>query len=265
VLPTTWQEAVREEWRRAWRTPYETPIVVAVNGLLVIGAWFLLPTAATDWLFVIHGVNWFPVALASWMFSDVPATNVMAPDRERTAPALADPPMLRRLLYAKNAVLWFFVAPVCTVVAVILAAHDSSARDAIGSIVMIAVLPLGALGISAWVGMWWPYHPRPLRWRWEHRGAFRRVIVRWLTLAVAPYGVVPALSVLMALPALGFLALKGHDIRDSISDSELAAAVLISAIFAIGSWWGGHRIGLRIACRRRRDQLRAYLGDPELG
>ena len=48
----------------------------------------------------------FALVLAAWMYSDVPATNVLAPDRQRVMAAIDDPVMLQRLLYAKNIVLW---------------------------------------------------------------------------------------------------------------------------------------------------------------
>ena len=49
--------------------------MVAVNGLLMAGAWFLLPRG---WLFTLQSALAFPVVLSSWMYADVPATNVLA-------------------------------------------------------------------------------------------------------------------------------------------------------------------------------------------
>jgi len=37
------------------------------------------------------------------------------------------------------------------------------------TVIWIGVVPLGALGISAWVGIFFPCPPMPLRFRWEHR------------------------------------------------------------------------------------------------
>lgn len=34
---------------------------------------------------------------------------------------------------------------------------------------VLAPIPFGALGISARVGILFPFHPMPLRFRWEHR------------------------------------------------------------------------------------------------
>ena len=41
VLPGTFRAAVAAEMGQAFSPPYQVPIVVAVNGLLMAGAWFL--------------------------------------------------------------------------------------------------------------------------------------------------------------------------------------------------------------------------------
>lgn len=257
---------MRLEFRRAWRAPFETPMAVAVNGLLLCGAWFVLPPSVTDWLFAFHGIYAFPVVLSSWMYADVPTTNVLAPDRERTGPALADPALLRRLLYAKNIVLWLLVAPVCAIVAIVLGLHEGKLEVAAVSTLMIALPPLGALGIAAWLGIFWPYHPRSLRWRLEHRRTFQRTIVRWLTLVLAPYVIVPALTVLMAGPTLvAWYVTTDHGIRERLAAIHLAWGFLLTTVVSGTVWWAGHRVGVRWACGRRRAQLEAYLDDPDLG
>ena len=53
-------------------------------------------------MFTLHGSLAFALVLAAWMYADVPATNVLAPDRQRVMAAIDDPVLLRRLLYAKN-------------------------------------------------------------------------------------------------------------------------------------------------------------------
>jgi hypothetical protein len=42
-------------------------------------------------VFTLHGSLAFALVLAAWMYSDVPATNVLAPDRQRMMAALDDP------------------------------------------------------------------------------------------------------------------------------------------------------------------------------
>jgi len=42
---------------------------------------------------------------------------VLAPDRQRVMAVIDAPVMLRRLLYAKNIVVWTFITPGCAVIA----------------------------------------------------------------------------------------------------------------------------------------------------
>ena len=143
----------------ALHPPYTVPLVVSFNALLMAAAWFLLPTKWFDWLFTLHGPLAFAMVMAGWMYSDVPATNVLASDRQRVLAVLDDPPMLSRLLYAQNFTLWCFVAPVCTVVAVIIGYFHHDWPPTLVSVVAIAIVPFGALGVAGWVGIIWPYHP----------------------------------------------------------------------------------------------------------
>ena len=115
--------------------------------------------------------------------------------------------MISRLLLAKTAVLWVFVAPLCAVLALVVGlAHDAALL--IGAeIIAICVVPVACLPVTALVGIRWPYHPLQLRYRWDHRVPLRRMIVRWLILAVVPYALVPALCVLMTVPAFILLVL----------------------------------------------------------
>ena len=102
--------------------------------------------------------------------------------------------MFRRLLFAKNLVLWALVAPVCSLVALIIGVSNHDYIAMIITIIAITVMPFGVLGISAWVGIRFPYHPIPLGERWAHRRPWRHMLVRWLVLVVTPYGLVPALG-----------------------------------------------------------------------
>ena len=234
-----------------------------VNGLLMAGAWFLFP--ANNALFRFHGALAFPMILASWMYSDVPATNVLGSDAARWILALDDPVMLRRLLYAKNLVLWTLIAPLCSIIAIGIGLHEKRVLASLMTIAWIAVVPLGALGLAAWVGIWFPYHPLALRHRWEHRRPFRRMIVRWLTLALVPYGLVPLLGVAVSIPTLTLWGLRSQSGGITrIPDSDLAWGVLIACVVAMIAWVGGHHFGVRIA-ERRRSRLVAFLADPDLG
>jgi len=265
ALPGDLRRAVRTEFGRAFHAPYELPIVVTVNGLLMTGSWFLLPPHWKDALFSLHGTLAFAMVLAAWMMSDVPATNVLGPDARRVVAALDDPVMFRRLLYAKNIVLWTVVAPVCTVIAL---AIGINSRDYVAmgfSIMAIVVMPFGALGISAWVGIRFPYHPIPIAERWAARRSWRHMLVRWLVLAVTPYGLVPMVAAVLLAPSLAlWAAFAAHGLNARLSDFEFAWGVMIACAVSAVAFVGGHRAGERLA-RHRKAKLSAYLSDPTLG
>jgi hypothetical protein len=265
AMPTTMRQAVRLEYSRAFHSPYEVPIVVTVNGALMCGLWFLLPTHWKNALFSLHGTLAFAMVLAGWMLSDVPATNLLGPDARRVAIALGDPVMFRRLLYAKNVVLWSLVAPLCTVIAIGIGvnAHDYTAM--IFSILAIVVMPFGTLGVSAWLGIRFPYHPIPISERWAHRRPWRHMIIRWFSLALAPYGLVPVLAVAFLAPSVALWgAFAQNGLNAKLSDAEFGWGILIACGLSVAGAFGGHRLGERWA-RRRKTELSAYLADPSLG
>ena len=263
-LPGSLREAVGWELRAALHRPFAIPLVVAFNALLMAGAWFLLPVRWQDWLFSLHGPAAFAMVLAFWMYADVPATNVLAPDRERVLAALDEPMMLRRLLYAKNIVLWWFVAPFCAVVAVVIALVDDNWPPVLVTVTAVGVVPFGVLGVAGWIGILWPYHPRELAFRWQHRRQFLHVVVRWLALLLIPYGVVPALGVVVLAPSmlLWRMLAGGHVVRPPTD--HFVGGVLLAALMSLAAFWAGYAVSMRLV-RRRRDDLRAYLGDPDRG
>lgn len=264
-LPDSLATAVRTELRDALRPPYTVPGVVVFNGLLMAAAWFLLPAKWFDWLFTLHGPLAFAMVLAGWMYSDVPATNVLAPDRRRVLAAFDDPAMLRRLQYARNLALWVFVAPFCTVVAVIIGYYQHDWPPTLVSITAIAIVPFGALGVAGWVGVIWPYHPRELGFRWEHRREWFPMIVRWLALLLVPYGLVPLLAALIISPSLVLWSmLSDQGLSHKLPTSHFAGGVALAAVVSLAAFYGGHQAGLALV-RRRHDRLRDYLSDPDRG
>lgn len=261
-LPATLREAVPIELRRALRPPYETPVVVAVNGALMSSCWFFLPASLRDMIFTLHGSLAYALVLAAWMYSDVPATNVLGPDAERVRAALGDPGAFRRLLVAKNVVLWMLITPLCALIAVLIGLFGHSWLSTVLTIVWIGVVPFGALGLSNLVGIRFPYHPMPVRYRWEHRRPFGRMIVRWLTLAVTPYVLVPALAFVLMAPSLVLWGLlTPHGLSKQLAVSDLGWGVGVACAVALACWWGGHRLGSALA-RRRAAALEAFLSDP---
>ena len=265
-LPATLGSAVRQEFARIRRPPFETFVTVGVNGAIMSSAWFFLPTSLKDAVFTLHGSLAFALVLAAWMYSDVPATNVLGPDAARAVAAIDDPVMFRRLLIAKDLVLWCLVTPVCLVVALvngIFFAHDL--LSALYAAIWIGIVPFGVLALSGLVGIRFPYHPVPVRYRWEHRRPWWRMVVRWLVLVVTPYGLVPALGVLIMLPSLLLWGLTStHGLSQKLPDRDLGWGVALASAVALLCTVGGHRLGSWWA-GRRRDALVAYLSDPTRG
>jgi hypothetical protein len=261
-LPSNFRDALRTEFGRAFSAPYEVPVVVALNGALMSSAWFFLPASLKDAIFSFHGSLAFAAVLASWMYSDVPATNVLGPDAVRIRQALDDPVLFRRLLAAKNVVLWVLITPLCCLVALFLGLAHHNLLATVITVVWIGIVPFGALGISNLVGILFPYHPMPLRYRWDHRRPFWRMIVRWLALALTPYVAFPAIAALLMAPTLilwGLLTPTG--LSKSLHVTDLGWGVAVACVLAVAGWWGGHHVGFALA-RRRAAWLDDFLADP---
>ena len=264
-LPTSLVEATQWELRRAVHRPFTVPAVVSFNALLMTGAWFLLPVKWQDWLFTLHGPSAFAMVMAFWMYADVPATNVLAPDRKRVLAALEQPAMLRRLLYAKNITLWCFVAPFCAIVAVVIGFVDHDWPPVLVSITAIGVVPFGVLGISGWVGILWPYHPRELSFRWKHRREWWHMIVRWSALVLMPYAVVPMLGLLVITPSLLLWSmLSSNGLSSRLPTAHFAGGIALAGVVSIAAFYAGSSIGLDMI-RRRQHRLHSYLIDPDRG
>ncbi len=261
VIPATLPAAVRAQLRRAFTPPYEAPIVVVANGVLMGLAWFLLPP---DWLFQVHTARVLPITLAAWMLADVPATNVLGSDPVRTSLVLDRPRELRRLLTAKHLTLWVLVAPICSVVAVVVGVGTGERPLGVASTVAaLVIVPFGALGIASWLGILWPYHVLPLDQRWRGRRPYGRMIVRWLTLAIVPYLLVPFLAGAIIAPVLVVWHRRGVSLA-SVDDHGFAALVLVLAVVSALAWLVGQAVATRLAASRDAT-LRSYLADPSLG
>ena len=130
-----------------------------------------------------------------------------------------------------------------------------------------------------------PHHPLQLRYRWDHRVPLRRMIVRWLILAVVPYAVRPALCLPMTVPAVILLVLthsaNNHVISfvdaegkpfglalsgpsHPLSGGMFAAAVAVTCEVAVVVWVLGRRADMWLI-RRRQPAITAYLADPTQG
>jgi len=264
-LPTSLRHAVRAEWSRVLRPPFETPLTVAVNAGLMSSAWVFLPPELKDAVFTLHGSVAFAFVLSSWMYSDVPATNVLAPDGLRVLAAIDQPEVLRRILVAKSMVLWCFVAPLCLVVSAIMGAGQSDKVTAVYSAVAIGIVPFGVLAVSAWLGILFPYHPVPIAYRWSRRADWKPMLLRWGTLVLLPYGVVPGLTLVFLAPSLliwGLTSTSG--LTNKLPDNDFGLGIVLACAIAGLAVWLGHRYSLRLIARRR-DALVAYLSDPLRG
>lgn len=281
-MPESFRSALGAELGQAFSSPYLVPSTVITNALLMAGAWFLLPRG---WSFTITSPLAFPMVLASWMYADVPSTNVLAPDRVRVLEAIDDPKMLNRLLAAKAAVLWLFVAPFCSFLAIAEGLSHHDLLILVTAVVAICVIPVGCLPVAALIGIRWPYHALQIRYRWEHRQPIGRMIVRWAVLTLMPYVVVPALAILMAVPALVVLV-RAHEGNSHVvnfinafgknvglhvtvgsrpmSTSMFVLCVAITCGVAVLTWRLGRTANLRLI-RRRREVLTEWLTDPTMG
>lgn len=275
-----WLTDLRAELRRCWRAPYEVPVVVVVNASLVLVLWWCSPVKLFDLFFSLHGELALPMVLASWMYADVPATNLLGADAEHMRAALDDPRRLRRLMDVKNVALWMFVTPLALLATAGVSVAYRNGVDLPGvpppadtrvlplllvAVVWMLVAPAGALGVAAWVGILFPYHPVPLRERWEHREPTRQKIWRWAVLVVVPYGVVPALTTLVVVPSAVFWHVSAaNGLSGPLAPDEFFQGTLIACACSVAMLLVGRHVALRLVARRR-DALDAYLADPSLG
>ena len=79
------------------------------------------------------------------------------------------------------------------IVAIVIGLVQHRYDDAAAAATVLLFLPLGVLSVAAWIGIWMPYHPQKLLWRWRHRSDWRAALVRWLALVLVPFLVVPRL------------------------------------------------------------------------
>jgi hypothetical protein len=255
--------AVADELRRCFRWPFDVPVILAANGVAMCIGWFFLPDSLRDWFFSIHGALAFPIVLESWMLADVPSTNVLGGDAGGAIAALSDGKSFQRFLYAKSLALWVLAAPICMLLAVVIGSSGHHPYATLAICAVILAMPFGVLGISAWVGILWPYHPRSLRWRWAQRKDSIGGLARWVVLLVIPYNFVPLVCGAVLAPAI-LLTRHGPRTHGMLIGRGFSIGALIGCGMALVAFVIGHAVGARIAARRRT-QLVAYLSDPERG
>ena len=263
--PGSLAQAIVHEYRRVFRLPFDTLLTVALNAAMMSSAWFFLPPDLVNQLFELHGSLAFAFVLSSWMYSDVPATNVLAVDAPQVLAAIDQPVALRRILAARRVVLWSIVAPVCMLISFVTGFHAHDPLVAVYSAVAIGIVPFGVLAVSAWVGILFPYHPVPIRFRWSQRRNWWPMLGRWGTLVLLPYAVVPALSVAFMAPTLLVWGLTSKSgLSKQLPDNDVGLGITLACGIAITAVYLGQRLSLQFIARRRA-RLVAYLSDPQRG
>jgi hypothetical protein len=257
--------AVGAEYRRIFSERRDDLIAVSFNAVLVTICWFLLPDSIRNWIFTLHGALAFPYVLEMWMLGDTPATNVAGRDSVRALSQLPDPAALRLWLRAKHLVLASFIGPTAAIVAVVIGLVQHRYEAAAAVALTLLFLPLGVLSVAAWVGLWMPYHPRKLLWRWEHRTDWRAAVLRWGVLVLLPFMVVPAIAIMLLIPSLiiWIIAHQGHPPHEMDPVGLWIGTVVSVAVSLIVFVWAPS-VATKIA-RRRYAELHGYLSNPEHG
>jgi hypothetical protein len=257
--------AVRSEYRRIFTERRDDLIAVGFNAVLVTVCWFLLPDSIRNWLFTLHGALAFPFVLEMWMLGDTPATNVAGRDAVRAVSQLQDPFALRVWLRAKHLVLASFIGPTAAIVAMVIGVVEQRYEAAAAVAITLLFLPLGALSVAAWVGIWLPYHPQKLLWRWRHRSDWRAALLRWGFLVVLPFMVVPLIAITLLIPSLiiWIIAHQGYPPHQlDPAGLWIGTVVSVAVSLIVFAWAPG--VAAKIA-RRRSARLHGYLSNPEHG
>ena len=264
-LPATLVQAIGQEYRRISRPPFEALLTVSINAAMMSSAWFFLPSDVVDKVFELHGSLAFAFVLSSWMYSDVPATNILGADAAQILEAMDQPLTLRRILAARRVVLWSVVAPICLLISCIIGFGTADPIVAVYSVVAIGVIPYGVLAVSGWVGILYPYHPVPILFRLQHRRQWWPMLGRWATLVLLPYGLVPALSFAFMAPTLLIWGLTSKTgLTKKLPDNNVGFGIALACALALVAVVVGQRVSLRLIVHRRT-KLVAYLSDPRLG
>jgi hypothetical protein len=233
------------------RPPFELMQAVLFNLVLVLGGWFLLgPTTVSRFSSLVM----LPAAIASWVFSDVPATNLYGSRPETARAVLDEPRELRRFILARNLTLWILVAPATALLALILARSTDSWLAGIVVAATVLCLPMGFFGLASTMAPLLPYHAIPLRERWHRRDTWRR----WLMSLVSPYVLMAPASIALLAPGALIMVTMGR------TDAAAALAILVVAVWT----WVFRRLTVNWTLRitaDRRDRLEEFLTDPARG
>ncbi len=263
-IPTTLRQGVIDEVVRILRMPFEVLICVYVNAVLTTVLYFFAPATIYGLFFSVKGVLLFPAVLSGWMLADVPATNEIAPDRLRMLACIGDERQLVLMLRAKHLVLWLLITPVALTAAALVGANSQRWSTTILVMVVVVTVPFASLGVSCFIGVYWPYHPIALKERWAQRHNFKQMILRWGILVTAPYVLVPAFGYLSFLPAGIVWEIFKPPKNSPTTDLSILITLLVSMPLAFLVWDRGTRRAAKVIVKRQ-GVLTAYLNDPSLG
>jgi len=260
----SFQADLAAEFERLLRPPRDELTSIAIDAVLVSVAWALLPASVHEWLFSLSGPMAFAVVLQAWMLGDSATTNVLGNDVAAALETMPDPARFRRLLRIKTVAVASIVAATCVLVCAVVAAAQHAFLSGLMLCAVLLVAPFGAVALAEWVGIRWPYHRRPLQWRWEQRRMYRRT-VRWLLLVMSPLLLVP--TILAAFLASGIAAgsaLGGRNAHGHLDATGLTIAAGVAALCAAGAFVAAPHGSITLA-RRRQAALRDFLRDPGRG
>lgn len=244
--------SVRAELRLAFKPPFDVISVVLINMSLALGAWFLInPDVVLNYTSLIF----LPIALASWAYSDVPATNLFGVRAEQIVEVLEQPERVRRIMTVENLSLWILVSPLCLLLAIGLLPSQHEPVMSMAIAVAVMCLPFTYLGLAAIVAPLLPFHPLPWRERVRRRDTWPRY---GLAVGIAYFGITWPASLVSFTPVIIIVGFVGT------TPTHYFAAAVLATPWCLLTW----RLGLLLSSRitkHRANFLSEFLADPTRG
>lgn len=243
---------VRAELRYNFRPPFEVLSVVIINVGLALGAWFFINP---DVVLNNAALIFLPIALASWAYADVPATNLLGSRAEQILPRMDDGAHIRRVMTVENIGLWVLISPGCLLLSLGLMPSQHRPLMSIAIALAVLSLPFVYLGLAAIVAPLLPFHPMPWRERLRRRDTWLRY---GLAITIAYFALTWPAAMISVTPALFVLRYVGQE-----PVHYLVAAILITP-WSLLVWRFGLHLSTWIS-RRRSRWLHEFLADPSRG
>lgn len=244
--------SVRAELHYAFQPPFDVISVVLINMALALGVWFFIdPDIVLDYTSLIF----LPIALASWAYSDVPATNLFGVRAEQIVERLRQPERVRRIMTVENLALWILVSPLCLLLSLGLMPSQHRPMMSLAIAVAVMCLPFTYLGLAAIMAPLLPFHPLPWRERLHRRDTWVRYC---MAIGIAYFGITWPASLLSFTPAIFIVRYVGSE------PIHYFLAAVLATPWCLFTW----RVGLHISSRitqRRAVYLAEFLADPTRG